>query len=570
MWRRGLHDAFRGVFYFGERRVETACRYRTYAVLGEWMADSGMIGSQAQGTHGVVAAGHPSAVEAGMRVLRDGGNAADAAVATILALSVSDFGDFALGGEAPLMHYSARSGKVTVLCGVGRSPLDDDATAWYLANGIPPGGDMKSAAVPGVPDLCATALQLYGTISFAQAAAPALDLLDNGGEEWYERLTFTLRRMIGAERKTAGTRQEKLLAASNRFYKADIASELEAYYRAKGGFLRREDLESHGTRIEEPVTISYRGYTICKCGPWSQGPVLLQALRLLEGADLKAAGHCSPDHVHRVAEALKLAMADRDMYYADPLFVDIPLRQLLSDEYTAVRQRLIDMQTACNHARPGDPWSMKPLRDGGEFRSVPGGTTTCLVADKWGDVVAATPGCNDVWGEKGIDEATGVAHGSRLTSLNTVRNHPNCIEPGKRPRVTLSPTLVLHEGKPVYALSVAGGDLQDQTALNVLLNAIEFGMAPEKAVSAPRFATLCCESSRDPRGDREPVKVDWRLSVDPELSPSCASALTQRGHRIVRAGEPLGKPAMLYIDRGTNVVYAAGDPKTGRHTAAID
>lgn len=534
------------------------------------MAVTSMNGWQAQGSGGVVAAGHPSAVEAGIRILREGGNAADAAVATILALSVTDFGDFALGGEVPLMHYSARSGKVTVLCGVGRAPLDDDATAWYLANGIPPGGDMKAAAVPGAPDLCATTLQLYGTMSFAQVAAPALALLDSSGDEWRERLAFTLRRMIGAERKTIGSRQEKLLAASNRFYKGDIASELEAYYRAKGGFLRRQDLESHGTRIEEPVTLDYRGYTICKCGPWTQGPMLLQALRLIENADLKAAGHGSADHVHLVAEALKLAIADRDAYYADPLFVDVPLQQLLSDEYSSLRRKLIDMGAASNHARPGDPWSMKALRDGGVYRRAPGGTTTCLVADRWGDVVAATPSCADVLGNKGIDNSTGVAHGSRLTSLNTALGHPNCIESGKRPRVTLSPTLVLRNGKPVYAFSVAGGDLQDQTTLNILLNAIEFGMPPDKAVTAPRFATECHEHSDDPDADRDAAMGGGRLLIDNELSASCADALTERGHRVFAAPEPIGKPAMLYIDRQSGTMHAAGDPNAGRHAAAVD
>ncbi|MBD3242004.1 MAG: hypothetical protein GF331_15550 [Chitinivibrionales bacterium] len=537
---------------------------------GDQMAVISMSGWHAHGSGGAVAAGHQSAVDAGMRVLQEGGNAADAAVATILALSVTDFGDFAFGGEVPLMHYSARTGKVSVLCGLGRSPLDDGATDWYLANGIPRGGDMKAAAVPGAPDLCATALQLYGTMSFAQVAGPTLELLDKGTEEWQKKLAFTMRRMIGAERKTAGTRQEKLLAASNRFYKGDIASELEAYYRAKGGFLRRGDLESHGTRIEEPVTIEYRGYTICKCGPWTQGPMLLQALRLLEHTDLKADGHCSADSIHRVAEALKLAMADRDTYYGDPLFVDVPLQQLLSSEYTALREALIDMQAACNHARPGDVRNMKPLLDGGLFRPGPGGTTTCLVADRWGDVVAATPSCNDVWGDKGVDSATGVAHGSRLTSLNTTKGHPNCIESGKRPRITLTPTLVLREGKPVYAVSVAGGDLQDQTTLNVLLNAIDFGMPPDKAVTAPRFATLCHEDSFNPASDRQAAMGDGHLSINASVDSSCTDALAARGHRVVPTDKPIGHPVMLYIEPETGVVHAAGDPNAGRHAAAID
>ncbi|SVE14680.1 uncharacterized protein METZ01_LOCUS467534, partial [marine metagenome] len=246
-----------------------------------------------------------------------------------------------------------------------RAPRSQAAIDWYMENGIP-NHDIKMAPVPSVVDLCVTTLQRYGTKTLEEVVAPTLALLDAGEEEWHPRLAVTLRRMVEEEQITSGSREEKLQAASDRFYgrnklRNDIADELEAYYIEKGGFLRREDLAAHTTLIEDPVTVGYRGYTVCKCGPWTQGPYLCQALRLLEGFDLKGMGHFSADYVHVLAEAIKLAMADRDEYYADPVFEDVPMSALLSDAYTDIRRPLIDMQTASLEARPGDPYDMKPL-----------------------------------------------------------------------------------------------------------------------------------------------------------------------------------------------------------------
>ena len=247
------------------------------------------------------------------------------------------------------------------------------------------------------------------------------------------------------------------------------------------------------------MTANYRGYTVCKCGPWTQGPYLCQTLRLLEGFDLKALGHLSADYVHVAVEAMKLALADRDEYYGDPEFVDVPLAVLLSDRYTELRRPLIDMRHASLEARPGDPIHMAALKGGGQFRPGVGGTTTCVVADRWGNVVSATPSAN----VENLDGGrTGVTYSNRLVSLDTVPGHPNCIQPGKRPRITLTPTLVLKDGRPILAISVAGGDLQDQTALNLLLDFVDFGMAPEQAVTVPRFATHHHQDLVDPSADR--------------------------------------------------------------------
>ena len=532
------------------------------------------IGWSAVSQTGVVAAGGPKAVAAGIEILEAGGNAADAAAGTILALNVTDHGACSIGGEVPLLIFNAEKQEVKSLSGLGRAPLSQSAIDWYMENGIP-NGDIKMAPVPSVVDLCTTTLKLYGTKTFEDIVAPTLALLDAGEADWHADLAVTLRRMIASEQETSGNREEKIQAASDRFYgrngaNTDIADALEGFYIDKGGFLRKRDLAAHATRVEDPVTVDYRGYTVCKCGPWTQGPYLCQALRLLEGFDLKAMGNTSADYVHVVTEALKLAMADRDTYYADPEFVDVPLSRLLSDAYTEIRRPLIDMQKASHEARPGDVHNMEPIKADGVFRPGVGGTTTCAVADRWGNVVAATPSAN-VYHAGGMVGPTGVSFGNRLRSLNTTPGHPNCIQPGKRPRITLTPTLVLKDGAPILAISVAGGDLQDQATMNLLLDFVEFGMQPEAAVTAPRFATAHHQDSFDPNPNRvETFKGAGSLTINDSVSEKVREELANRGHQINAHGRAIAAPSIIHIDKESEMFYAAGDPAAGRHAAGLE
>ena len=532
------------------------------------------IGWKATSKTGVVAAGNAKAVAAGIEILSQGGNAADAAAATIFALNVTDHGACSIGGEVPLLIFDAETQQVKALSGQGRAPFSQEAIDWYMKNGIPQ-GDIKMAPVPSVVDLCITTLKRYGTKTLEEIVAPTLALLDAGDAVWHPKLAVTLRRMVEEEQISTGSREEKLQAATDRFYgrnkhRNDIADDLEAFYIERGGFLRKTDLATHFTLIEDPVTVNYRGYTVCKCGTWTQGPYLCQALRLLEGFDLKAMGHFSADYVHVVTEAIKLAMADRDAYYGDPAFVGVPLSALLSDAYTEIRQPLIDMQKASLQARPGDPYNMKPLKeDGGVFRPGVGGTTTCVIADRWGNVVAATPSAN-VARESLDGGRAGVTYGNRLRSLNTTPGHPNCIQPGKRPRITLTPTLVLKEGKPILAISVAGGDLQDQATLNLLLDFIEFDMQPEAAVIAPRFATSHHQGSFDPNPNREQAFVAaGSLNISDSVDLSVQQELSRRGHQVEAKASPIATPVMLYIDQESGMLYTAGDPAAGRHAAGL-
>ncbi len=532
------------------------------------------IGWNAVSSTGAVAAGGAGAVAAGIEILEQGGNAADAAAGTILALNVTDHGACSIGGEVPVIIYDAGNREVKTLSGQGRAPLSQEAIDWYMDNGIPD-KHIKMAPVPSVVDLCTTLLIRYGTQSFEAIVSPTLAILDEGEESWHPRLADTLRRLVEAEQAARGSREEKVAAASDRFYgrngaRQDVADALEADYVEKGGFLRKSDLAAHRTLIEDPVVVNYRGYDVYKCGPWTQGPYLCQALRLLEGFDLKSMGHLSADYVHVAVEALKLAMADRDAYYADPDFVDVPMSDLLSDEYTQIRQPLIDMEKASLEARPGDPYGMKALRGDGVFEPGIGGTTTCVVADRWGNVVSATPSANVYRGETPLGGRTGVSYGNRLRSLNTTPGHPNCIQPGKRPRITLTPTLVLKDGKPILAISVAGGDLQDQATLNLLLDFIEFDMVPKDAVTAPRFATAHHEDSFDPNPDRPATfKQVGSLNISDRVSRDVRSELAARGHRVTTSDGPIATPVMLYVDPVDGRYHAAGDPAAGRHAAGL-
>src|ERR1700753_2597395 len=300
-------------------------------------------------------------------------------------------------------------------------------------------------------------------------------------------MAVPFRKLVESEKARKGTRQQKLQAVSDRFYRGDIADALEAWYIEKGGFLRKADLAAHKTPVVDPLSGTYRGYTIYKPGPLTQGPYLSQTLRLLEGFDLKKMGHNSADYIHTVIEAEKLALADRDEYYGDPNFVKVPMQQLLSDPYTEMRRKLIDPKKASLELRPGDPYNMKPTKPPTITGPWQGGTTVMCVTDKFGNVIAATP--SGLSSTAGVAGRPGIIHGSRLSRLNTFGGSPHVIQHGKPARITLSPTLLFRDNQPVMAISVAGGDQQDQAAIQVILNYMDFGMGPEEAFRAPRFST---------------------------------------------------------------------------------
>jgi gamma-glutamyltranspeptidase/glutathione hydrolase len=396
---------------------------------------------------------------------------------------------------------------------------------------------------------------------------PTLAILDAGGPSWYidtgsgnkietgmnwqADMAVTFRKFVDSEKTAKGSREQKLQAVSDRFYRGDIAEALEAWYIEKGGFLRKQDLAAHTTPVVDPLKTTYRGFEVYKAGPLTQGPYLSQTLRLLEGFDLKKMGFNSADYIHTVIEAEKLALADRDEYYGDPNYAKVPMQLLLSDQYTTMRRELIDPKRASLELRPGDPSNMKATKPPTITGPWHGGTTVMCVMDKFGNVIVATP--SGLSSTAGVAGRTGIIHGSRLSSLNTFAGTPNVIQAGKRPRITLSPTLLFRDNHPVMAISVAGGDQQDQAAIQVILDYVEFGMSPEEAFSAPRFSTTHFISSFS----QERAELG-SLSLPDALPEAVRADLRARGHVVTISREAVGGVALIGIDPKAKQATAVG------------
>jgi gamma-glutamyltranspeptidase/glutathione hydrolase len=583
-----------------------------------------------RGKRGVVAGGHPLSVEAGLRILQNGGNAVDAGVATILAASVIEFSHFSFGGEVPIL-IKLKGQKVAVIEGMGQAPMK--ATREFFVNrakekssgqttmpnisrrgGLIPSTGPLSATVPAILDACVTALDKFGTKTLSEVMEPAIQLADGfpidelrvqyirtrssvfsqwpdakrvflpGGEIpkvgdifIQADLARTLREIAGAEKAASGgkrnSRHAGLMAARDYFYKGPIARRIGDYMQANGGLIAAGDFAKFAAKVGQPVETDYRGYQVYKAGFWTQGPAMVETLNMLEGFDLKKMGHNSPEYIHTLAEALKLAMADRDRYYADPDFVKIPMAELLSKDYAALRRPLIDQQRASLAQQPGDPTNMKAVLASatqtiGRVSEVPelerANDTTCVnVIDKDGNLFSATP--SGAWLPAVVAGDTGVLMGQRLQSSLTDPNSPNVVAPGKRPRITLTPTLVLKGGEPFMVLSTPGGDNQDQALLQVLLNIIEFGMNPQEAVEAARFDTQHYVSSFD---DHE--FLPGSLNVESRVSLKTIQELSSKGHKVKVQGEwgTLSAPTVVVYDPKTGVAAAGADPRRSRYAVA--
>ncbi|HKN83468.1 MAG TPA: gamma-glutamyltransferase family protein [Pyrinomonadaceae bacterium] len=585
-----------------------------------------------RGKRGVVAGGSPLSVEAGLRILQRGGNAVDAGVATILAASVIEFSHFSFGGEVPIL-IKPKGQKVVVIEGMGQAPMK--ATRDFFVNraneptltspgqmtmpgarraGLIPSTGPLAATVPAVFDACITALDQFGTKTLAEVIEPAIQLADGfpiddlrvqyiktrapifaqwedakrvflpGGEipkagDIFVQadLARTLRELVRAEklgsRGMKNSRHAGLMAARDYFYRGPIARRIGNYMQAHGGLLAAGDFGRFAAKVGQPVETDYRGYEVYKAGFWTQGPAFLETLNMLEGFDLKKMGHNSTAYIHTLAEALKLALADRDRYYGDPDFVKIPMTELLSKNYAALRRPLIDEQHASLAQQPGDPLNMKAVlasavQTTGRASTVPdverANDTTCVnVIDKDGNLFSATP--SGAWLPAVVAGDTGVLMGQRLQSALTDSNSPNVVAPGKRPRITLTPTIVLKDGEPFMVLSTPGGDNQDQALLQVLLNVIEFGMNPQEAVEAPRFDTQHYVSSFD---DHE--FLPGSLNIESRVSLKTIQELSQKGHKVRVQSEwgTLSAPTVIIYDPKTGVAAAGADPRRSRYAVA--
>lgn len=573
-----------------------------------------------RGGRGAVAAGHPLSAEAGMRLLQQGGNAVDAGCAAILAASVIEFSHFSFGGEVPIIIKTAK-GVPTVINGQGIAPRLA-TREFFLArakngqqdkrSGAIPSSGILPATVPAVLDAVVTALDRFGRKSLEQVMQPAIELADafpidelrvsyiektrktyepwptsaklflpNGrvpkpGEIFFQpELARTLREIVKAERASRSRgRSAALLAARDYFYQGAIAKRISEFSEANGGLLRAADFAAFHAKVEEPAKTSYRGYEVYKTGFWAAGPAMLEILNLLEGYDLQAIGHNSAGYIHTLTEAMKLGFADRDRYYGDPDFVRVPGTELLSKEYAALRRILIDEKSASLEQRPGDPVNKKPLLNNSVQPAAIGATrvpeaerandTTCVnVIDKDGNVFSATP--SGAWLPTVVAGDTGVMLGQRMQSFLLEEGHPNVLQPGKRPRVTLTPTLVMKNGKPLMVLSTPGGDNQDQSLIQVLINIVAFGMNVQEAVEAPRFQTLHLVSSFDDHRFNPGV-----LNLEDRIDKQVATDLRSRGHKVEMQtawGNP-SAPTVIMFRQDSGVIEAGADPRRGRYALA--
>ena len=538
----------------------------------------------ARGTRGAIGAGAETSAEAGMRLFHQGGNAVDAGVATMFAGSMGEYSHFGFGGEAPIL-IRTKTGKVYSIAGIGTMPKLATADFYRkrpLKAGevlqIDPGGlkgmvpvaGMMPALVPGMVDAGLLALREFGSKSFSEVVQPAVDLADGmamdemrymsiaRSREFFELwpdakrhfmpdgklarpgevfrrpdTARTLRAMIDAEKKAlkAGrNRAQAIDAVRDYFYRGEIARKIDAFSKANDGLLRYEDMAAFKLELEEPLSTTYRGYTVYKPGFWSQGPSMIQALNILEGYDIKKMGHNSPEYIHKITEALKLAYADRDTYYGDPKFSKIPTEKLLSREYATERRALIGDRAAMGFS-PGKLGGTHPSETTMVRMKIDDALmardTTCVdVIDKDGLVFSATP--SGAWLPSVMVGDTGIPLTQRAQSFLLIPGHPNELAGGKRPRVTLSPTLVTkQDGSPYLALSTPGGDNQDQSLLQLLLNVIEFNMNAETAVESPRLQTRHLVSSFDNHA--------WNLGdllLDERIPRATFDALIKRGHVV--------------------------------------
>ena len=552
--------------------------------------------------HAVVA-GHYLAAEAGFAILEAGGNAIDAGVAAGIALGVVHSDLVNVAGVAPIILYSAKTGQVETISGLGSWPRAIAPDLFARAHGgqIPAG--VLRTVVPAAPDAWITALERHGTMTFGEVAAASIRLAQGGfvmyplmakviankaeaygrwlsnaaiylpggrppavGEIFVQAdLGRSLQYMADEERAAPGDRLAGLAAARRAFYRGDIAAAIVRYHRENGGLLTADDLASFRVAVEPPERVSVGGVDVYACGPWCQGPALLQALRLLDIDALAASGHNSADALHMMAEALKLAFADRERWIGDPRFVDVPTEALLSDDYIARRRALI---------RPGEAWpEMPPAGDPLQGRAagaqvvataaaagpaeVAHDTSYVCAIDSEGNVFSATP--SDVSFDTPVIPGTGLCASSRGSQSWADPAHASSVAPGKRPRLTPNPALAIRDGAFVMPFGTPGGDVQIQAMLQTFVNIVVHGMNPQAAVEAPRFATLSFPNSFEPH-DYFPGK----LMLEARIAEATGDALARWGHGVEWWPEwawPAGAMCVLVKDIERGTIAGGADPR---------
>ncbi len=578
------------------------------------------------GTFGMVASTHWLATATGMAVLEKGGNAFDAAVASGFALQVVEPHLNGPGGEVPILLYSTARERVEVICGQGVAPRAATIERYRdLGLDLVPGNGLLAAVVPGAFDAWMLMLRDYGTLPLRDVLAPAIALASEGYpllpmisatiervqelfmSEWPSsaavylpggavpapgsrfrnpRLAATYARILREAGAAGSDREAQIEAARQAWYRGFVAEAIDRFCRENAfldtsgerhrGLLSAEDLATWEASIETPLTYDYHGYTLCKAGPWSQAPVALQQLALLKGFDLSGLHPTDPDFVHIVVECAKLAFADREAFYGDPDFVDVPIEVLLSDTYNDTRRALVS-DGASLELRPGriegygaeitlrTPGRGEDVAHAGAHGigepTVPrsdaaghGDTCHLDVVDRHGNMVSATPSGGWLQSSPVIPEL-GFCLNTRAQMFWLEEGRPASLAPGKRPRTTLSPSFALRDGEPYLAFGTPGGDQQDQWALHVFLRHVHFGMNLQEAIDAPAFHSEHAPSSFYPRAARPGV-----VAMEGRFPATCIAELERRGHIVDRRDDwSLGR--VTAAGRDGDLLKAAANPR---------
>jgi gamma-glutamyltranspeptidase / glutathione hydrolase len=556
------------------------------------------------GTRHAVSAGHYLGAAAGFAVLEAGGNAIDAGCAAGIALGVLLPDLVNVAGVAPIMIRKA-DGTVETIAGLGHWPKSLPADLFMREHDgkIPPG--VLRTVVPAAPDAWITALERHGTMGFGEVAQYAIRFARDGfavfpllaeniekheaeyarwpsnaaiflpggrrprvGEKFVQSdLARTLQYMVDEERKAAGKgRLAGLAAAHAAFYRGDIAREIVAFQAREGGYLSMQDLASYRSRLEPAVRRTWRGHEVLTCGPWCQGPALLEALLVMERAGLDGLAHNSPDYLHLLTESLKAAMADREYHFGDPAFVDVPIETLLGEAHIGARAREIDRQ----RAHPGMPG---PRLNAGTGRMpetrtahpmVEADTTYVCAVDRWGNAFSATPS-DGSWNSP-VVPGLGIIPSNRGSQSRPDPSHPCGVAPGKRPRLTPNPAMVVTRDGGVMPFGTPGGDVQIQAMLQVMLNVLHFGMEVQAAIEAPRVASYSFPSSFAPF-----EYFPGRLAAETRIEAATRAELAARGHAMQDWPDwtwLAGSVEAILTDPKTGMVHAGADPRRPAYAIA--
>ncbi|MFZ4376375.1 MAG: gamma-glutamyltransferase family protein [Saprospiraceae bacterium] len=558
------------------------------------------------GKHWMAITGKPLAATAGATVFQQGGNAVDAACA-MLAATATMWDVLSWGGETQALIYNPRTGKVMGVNALGVAPTGA-TPAFYKSKGydIPPAYGPLAAVTPGTPGGLFTMLSEFGTMSLAQVLKPAMQMAEGypmetstadmieknkgriknwpyskkiflphlnenreapeGGEIFVQKDLFQmLSKLVDAESsalKQGKSRKEAIQAAYDRFYRGDIAVEFVRGVQEQGGLITLEDLAKWKVKLEEPVSVNYRGIDVYKLTTWTQGPVMLQALNILENFDLKSMGYNSSRYIHTICQAMHLAFADRDFYYGDPDFLPSePINGLLSKAYAKERAKSIQYERNDTLAGPGDPYpfeqkvnpfksllekyknSHSSLMSEEHREGFFAGTTSIETADAEGWVVSVTP--SGGWIPACVAGNTGIGLSQRMQAfvLDGADNPFNVLEPGKRPRVTLTPTLALRNNIPFVSFAVQGGDSQDQNLLQFFLNMVEFDMNVQEACEAPNVNSFQMKSSFDKH-----LSEPGRLLVNEQTPDWTRRELKKLGYLLEFDRKTSGPINAIYFD----------------------